>query len=81
MTGVQTCALPICLVPNISILSTIIGIEPQDYERALREARYGGLTDLLTSLQSVHTANAQSQGAPTKDDSDLKDGGEVAREY
>lgn len=69
------------LVPNISILSTIIGIEPQDYERALREARYGGLTDLLTSLQSVHTANAQSQGAPTKDDDDLKDGGAVAREY
>lgn len=69
------------LVPNLSMWSTIVGVEPQDYERSLREAKYGGLGDVLTSLQSVHTATANDRGAPQKDESDLADGGEVARDY
>ena len=52
-------------VPNLSVWSSVLGIKPQDFERSLREARYGGLTDTLVSLSSIHTASGStSEGRP-----------------
>lgn len=69
------------VTPSASVLSTVVGIPPHDFERILKEARYGGMDDMLMQLNSIHTSNNKESGAPTKDSSDLSDGGSIARDY
>ncbi len=40
------------------------GYRPQDFERMMEEARYGGFTDNLVQLMSIHTSSDKSTGRP-----------------
>lgn len=74
------------MVPNITTWASVYGYDsPQDFERSLQEAKYGGMTDFLMLLPNSNTANMGSQGGkvgnPTKDETQLTDSGQTSREY
>ena len=71
------------MVLNSSVYSGIVGMTPQDFDRSMEEAHYGGFSDKLTMLFSIHTQSGKNKeiGAPKKDDSELSEGGAIARDY
>lgn len=44
------------------------GYRPQDFERMMEEARYGGFTNNLVQLVSIHTASDKTGGRPPEDE-------------
>ena len=58
-----------------SAIGAAYGYKPQDFERMMEEAKYGGFTDNLVQLMSIHTASDKG-GRPTQ--SEVKT---EAREY
>lgn len=75
------------LIPNISYISSVYGIRPQDFDRMLDESHNCGLTDKLTMLMNKNTMamgnknQSKPVGNPIKDTSNLADGGSISRDY
>jgi hypothetical protein len=85
------------LIPNTSYIASVYGIRPQDFDRMLDESHNSGLTDKLTMLMNKNTMSGMGGGAnssgftpkqssnpvgnPTKDTTDLKQGGSISRDY
>lgn len=64
---------------DITAYAGMVDMKPQDFERSLASGHYGGFSELLTQLISIHTAS--SSGRPQAQDGELTDAGETAREY
>jgi len=67
------------MVLNSSAYASALGVPPQSFAAMLDEGHNGDLTEKLTMLMSIHTASDKN-GAPTKDSSELADGGEESRD-
>jgi hypothetical protein len=50
-----------------SAIGAAYGYKPQDFERMMEEAKYGGFTDNLVQLMSIHTASDKA-GRPKQDE-------------
>ena len=66
------------MVLNAPAYSKIVNMTPDDFERALEESKYGGFTEKLSQLVSIHTQPKQ-EGRPKSDD--VSDSGATSRDY
>ena len=69
-------------VLNTSAYSSIVDMQPQDFDRSLSEGHYSDLSERLTLLMSIHTMSGKDGvGSPKKTDSDISDSGSTSRDY
>lgn len=66
------------LVLNASSYAKIVDMQPQDFDAALEEAHWGGLTDKLTMLLSIHTQSGKDgqSGRPQMSETEISDSGQ-----
>lgn len=67
----------------ISRWGSLLGYKVSEFDMMVNEARYGDMQDKLFLLLNSNTTKdgSEESGAPKKDNSDLSEGGAVAREY
>lgn len=76
------------LTLNSSAWASVYGYRPQEFDRMLEEAHYGDMQDKLTMLLNKNTmsnnddqSNDNKGGRPTINDNEVKDSGELSRDY
>lgn len=67
-----------------SAWASVIGMEPQNFERSLEESKYSGWADLWQMPINAFTSSQRSSedskpGRPRVDDNDITDSGEASR--
>ena len=67
------------IVLGPSSWASVMGYEPQDFERLLNEAKYSDFNTKWQLMLNTNTASS-SVGRPQKDDSQLSESGEITRE-
>lgn len=73
------------IVPNISYVASVYGMQPQSLDRMMEEAKYGKMTDKLVLLLNKNTMSGFGEdgkvGNVKKDVNDLADGGAESQNY
>ena len=72
------------IVPNVSYVASVYGMQPQTLDRMMTESKNGDMTDKLVMLLNKNTMSGvggKEVGNQVKNDTELAEGGATSRDY